>query len=152
MAYFQTNTITPPETIPAMAPALVVRFQNSANSTSGPNAAPKPAHAKDTTRKMELSSSSAMKTAITEMMMTDARAISIAFFWESFTLKKEMKISCEAEEDAAKSCESAVDIVAARIPERITPATSAGKMPKELKCFEISMMMRSPSKPSWRFR
>ena len=37
-------TATPPDTIPAIAPGLFVRFQNSDNTTSGPNAAPKPAH------------------------------------------------------------------------------------------------------------
>ena len=31
--------------------------------------------------------------------------------------------------DAAKSCESAVDIVAAKIPAKIIPATTAGKIP-----------------------
>ena len=53
--YFQTNTITPPEIMPARAPHLLARFQNRANRITGPNAAPKPAHAKDTTRNTELS-------------------------------------------------------------------------------------------------
>ena len=34
--------------MPATAPASVVRFQKSARRISGPNAAPKPAHANDT--------------------------------------------------------------------------------------------------------
>ena len=50
---FQTNIIAPPETIPARTPHLVVRFQKSENSIAGPNAAPKPAHAKDTILKKE---------------------------------------------------------------------------------------------------
>lgn len=51
---FQKNTMPP------MAPARVVRFRNREKSTSGPNVAPKPAHANDTSVKMMLFSSSAM--------------------------------------------------------------------------------------------
>ena len=60
--------------IPAIAPARVVRFQNSENSIIGPNVAPKPAHAKETTLKMTLSSSQAIAmpiSAITIKMMRD---------------------------------------------------------------------------------
>ena len=52
MASFQIKTIAPPASIPATAPARVVRFQNSENSISGPKAAPKPAHAKEVMLKM----------------------------------------------------------------------------------------------------
>ena len=37
-----------PAIMPAIAPSLVERFQNSAASMTGPNVAPRPAHAKDT--------------------------------------------------------------------------------------------------------
>ena len=37
--YFQINTMEPPQTIPASAPHLLVRFQNRENRTTGPNAA-----------------------------------------------------------------------------------------------------------------
>ena len=47
--------MAPPETIPARAPHNVVLFQNKENSTTGPNAAPKPAHAKLTISNTELS-------------------------------------------------------------------------------------------------
>ena len=46
--------VTAPENIPAIAPHLLQRFQKSAKSIIGPNVAPKPAHAKETTRKIEL--------------------------------------------------------------------------------------------------
>ena len=51
---FHTNIVIPPETIPASAPCFVVRFQKSAARTTGPNAAPKPAQAKDTIWNTEL--------------------------------------------------------------------------------------------------
>ena len=44
--------MAPPATIPAMAPARVVRFQNRENSIRGPKAAPKPAQAKAVMPKM----------------------------------------------------------------------------------------------------
>ena len=53
-------TARPPDIIPAIAPGLFVRFQNRDNTTSGPNAAPKPAHALDTSPMMELFGFSAM--------------------------------------------------------------------------------------------
>ena len=48
------KTIAPPEIIPAKAPCQLERFQNNAKRTTGPNTAPKPAHAKDTILKTEL--------------------------------------------------------------------------------------------------
>ena len=50
---------------------------------------------------------------------------------------------CEMLEAAAKSCESAVDIVDAKIPARIIPAVNAGITPNLLKNFEISTMIVS---------
>ena len=52
--FFQTRTVMPPTSIPAKAPFHVVRLQKSAVRTIGPNVAPSPAHAKDTTLKTEL--------------------------------------------------------------------------------------------------
>ena len=46
--YFQINTVAPPDMIPAIAPARLQRFQNKEQSTTAPNAPPKPAHAKET--------------------------------------------------------------------------------------------------------
>ena len=57
---FQTNTMIPPESIPAMAPARLIRFQKSENRITGPKVAPNPAHAKETMEKMTLFSSHAM--------------------------------------------------------------------------------------------
>ena len=45
--------------------------------------------------------------------------------------------------DAASSCESAVDMVDARIPDRTTPAISAGRTPWVASSFAISTMMVS---------
>ncbi len=59
---FHTKTMPPPESMPAKAPARFVRFQKREKRMMGPKVAPKPAHAKDTTLKMMLFSSSAMIT------------------------------------------------------------------------------------------
>ena len=74
MAYFQMNTIAAPENIPAIAPHLLQRFQYSENRTMGQKVAPKPAHANDTTRKMELVGSSANSTPHTATHRTVMRA------------------------------------------------------------------------------
>ena len=50
----QIIALTPPVTIPAMAPFLVVLFQNNENSTIGPNVAPNPAQAFSTSPKTVL--------------------------------------------------------------------------------------------------
>ena len=55
------------------------------------------------------------------------------------------RISCVMLEDAAMSCESAVDIVDARIPEMNIPATNEGIKPKPLIYLEISTIMVSAS-------
>ncbi len=62
--YFQMNTIAPPDIIPAMAPYLFERLQKRANSTTGPKAAPNPAHANETIPNTELSGFLARKAAI----------------------------------------------------------------------------------------
>ena len=88
--------------IPANAPHFVVRFQNRANRTRGANAAPKPAHAKETMRKMMLSSSKAIRVA---MMVIKTKVIretiitclSVAFFlktpWKRFFATEEAAIN-----------------------------------------------------------
>ena len=89
--------------MPASAPCLLERLQNSAVSTTGPNAAPKPAHAKDTIPKTELFGSLAMKAAITEIAKTETLAACIAAFSEIFTRKKPPKRLWEILEDADRS-------------------------------------------------
>ena len=54
-------------------------------------------------------------------------------------------MSFETEEEAARSCESEVDIVEARIPERTIPATSAGIIPYLESRSEIRTMTVSDS-------
>ena len=87
MPYFQMKTMAPPATMPASAPCLLARFQKRARSITGPKAAPKPAQAKDTMPKTELSGSWAMKTAMMAMMTMVPRATSIFFLAESLTPK-----------------------------------------------------------------
>ena len=101
------------------------QFQNS----NGPNAAPKPAHAKDTIVKIELSGFCAIKTAIREMTMTVILAMRRDALVSSFFLPKSCTRFWEMLEAAARSWESAVDMVAAKIPARITPAINAGMTP-----------------------
>ena len=121
MRYFQINTIAPPDTIPASAPHLFVRFQKRAQRINGPKAAPNPAHAKDTIAKTELSGLEAMITPITEITIK----VTLAIIMEAFSLKSftntSFTIFCDTPEAAAKSCESAVDIIAARIPHKNKP-------------------------------
>ena len=54
------KTDAAPTSIPAIPPCSVVRFQYRENSTRGPNDAPNPAHAYDTTWKIDEFSSSAI--------------------------------------------------------------------------------------------
>ena len=61
---FQRKTIPAPPTMPAIAPALVVLFQNKEKSMIGPKVAPKPAHAKETILNITLSLSRAITAAI----------------------------------------------------------------------------------------
>ena len=69
-AIFPTNTMTPPATMPAMAPGRLLRFQNRANSVTGPKDAPKPAQAKETMVNTELSGFHARTTATNAMPIT----------------------------------------------------------------------------------
>ena len=73
-ANFQIKIMAPPTTMPARAPWRFVRLQNRENSISGPNAAPKPAHAKETIRNTELSGFQARNTPITAMIRRLPRA------------------------------------------------------------------------------
>lgn len=112
---------------------------------TGPKAAPKPAHAKDTTRNTELSGSRARKAAIREMPSMTVRATSMPRLPLKSHRRKSLPRSCEIEEEAARSWLSAVDMVAARIPARITPASRAGSTPNWLIRLAIRTMMVSES-------
>ena len=85
---FQRNTIPAPPTIPAIAPARFVLFQNRENSISGPKVAPKPAQAKDTIWNITLSSSMAINIATMAMASSVIRdtfmtSLSVAFLRNS---------------------------------------------------------------------
>ena len=115
--------------MPLSAPWRLQRLQNRAKSITGPKAAPKPAQANDTTRKIELSGLSAKNTAITAIAITAPRAIRRFFFSDSFRPNTPRSRFCVTAEAAASSCASAVDIVAARMPARISPAMIARNTP-----------------------
>ena len=133
MIYFHTNIIIPPDNIPAITPYLLAPFQNSDISTTGPKVAPKPAHANDTISNTELFGSLARSIAITDIIITVVLATTIDFFSVSLTPKNSCKIFCDTLDAEARSCESAVDIVAASIPASITPAHIAGSIPYVLR-------------------
>ena len=135
------KTIAPPVIIPASAPHFVVRFQNRENSTTGPNAAPKPAQANDTIVNTE-SSFHAQNTATTAMTTIVRREMIIDFFCDIFSPKTSPRRSFDMLDDAARSWESAVDIVDARMPEIITPVSRAKNMPFSPIFFAISMIIR----------
>ena len=125
MPNFQINTIAPPVTMPAKAPGKFVRFQNRANRITGPNAAPKPAQANETMSNTEESGFSASSAPITATTITVPRATHITSFSLAFLWMIPLKKFCATLEEAARSWESAVDMVAARIPASTTPANSA---------------------------
>ena len=124
---FQTKIMIAPESMPAMAPYLLQRFQNREKRTIGPKVAPKPAQAKETTRKMELLGFRAKNTATIAMQITPTRAIRRLFLSSSFSPQTSCSRFCVIPEAAASSWTSAVDIVAERIPARMMPAMMAKK-------------------------
>ena len=146
--YFHTKMVAAPTIRPAIAPCLLERFQNSAQRTIGPKVAPKPAHAKDTISKTELSGLDAMNTAITEIATTATLATIIVVLSLSLIPRKSFKTFCATDDDAARSCESAVDIVAARIPARISPAITAATGPMPLISLAITTITVSEDEPS----
>ena len=91
--------------------------------------APKPAQAKETMAKTLLLGSEARKTAIMAMQITVPRATSMVCLGVSFMPKTSWSRFSENAEEAASSWESAVDMVAARIPARMRPATMAASQP-----------------------
>lgn len=127
--YFHTNIIIPPDIIPAVIPYLLAFFQNNAHNTTGPNVAPNPAHANDTISNTELSGFDARIIEITDIITTVILATFIDVFLDILIWNTSVSIFCEILEAAASNCESAVDIVAARIPANITPAIMAVATP-----------------------
>ena len=142
---FQIKIIRPPAIIPASAPLRLDLRQKRASSMVGPKAAPKPAHAKETTRKTELLGFQARIMATAATPTTVARAAIICPAAVSLTRMKSCRKSSDTLEAAARSWESAVDMVAARIPARITPATIAKRKPFWLMRSAIFMMIVSDS-------
>ena len=91
-----------PPIMPAIAPALLVRFQKREKSISGPKVAPNPAHAKDTIWKITLFSSIAITipirvSASSVMRETSMTCLSVAFFlqtpWKMFFANADAAIS-----------------------------------------------------------
>lgn len=94
---------------------------------------PKPAQANDTIWNTELLGLLARNIAIIEMIITEPLATTIFTPAERFKFNTPSSKFSETLEDAARSCESEVDIVEASIPARITPAIMAKIMPCVLK-------------------
>ncbi len=143
--YFQMNTIAPPATIPASAPCKVVRFQNKAQIMTPANAAPIPAHAKDTIPNTLELGSLARNSPITAIPRMVPRAIRRLCFSLNFFPKKSCTIFSDTPEAATSIWLSAVDMVAARIPARITPPRTAASTPFLLSSLVRAMMTRSLS-------
>ena len=124
---FHTNTVIPPESIPAIAPALLTLFQKSENKIIGPNVAPNPDHANETTSKITLFSFHAI--AIPTAVIT--RSIILESFITCLSVASFLIIPSkrffETAEAAMRRYESEELIVAARIPAITTPARSGWK-------------------------
>ena len=112
-----------------MAPYLFERFQKSANNMIGPKVAPNPAQAKETMVKILLSGSAAKNIAIMEMTITEHLATITLVLSDNVTPKTPSIMFSVTLEDAASNCESAVDMVEARIPAKIIPASRAKRKP-----------------------
>ena len=134
--------------MPQSAPYMLERFQNSASRTTGPNVAPKPAHANETMRNTELFGSRARKTAMTAMTTSVARATRSFFFSSILMWRISPKMFSETPDAAVSSWESEVDIVAARMPARMTPQSRAASTPCWLIRSAMRTMMVSESEPS----
>ena len=119
----------PPQIIPARAPCQLERLQKRARRTTGPNTAPKPAQAKDTMLNTELFGSRAINMATTAMRSNVTLSATMLSFFVSLSLRILPRRSEDTAEDAARSWESAVDIVEARIPARMIPARIAASTP-----------------------
>ena len=140
--------------MPDRAPQKLVRRQKMAHIMTGPKAAPKPAQAKETMPNTELLGSRAMTMPRMAMIIRVTRAMSMVVFSSTLTLNTPWKMSSEMEEEAASSWESQVDMVQARMPARITPASRPGSTPRWAIWSETTMMMRSGSSrgsraPAW---
>lgn len=141
---FHMNTMLPPVSIPAIAPALVVLFQKSDKIMSGPNVAPKPAHAKDTTWNITLRSSKAIIMPNRDIARSVIRDIIIICLSVASLLIIPLKISRDSADEAMSRYESDELIVAARIPDMITPASSGGSSPVDItiKIFSAELLVR----------
>ena len=109
-----------------MAPCKFARLQYKAASIKGPNDAPKPAQAYDTTLKMEEFSSIAIKIpnnkiTTSVILATINTEVSLAFFFS-----KPLYMLLETAEPASSNYDDAEDIVAAKIPDITTPAINDG--------------------------
>ena len=135
-------TETAPVSMPAMAPDLVVRFQYRLKSVSGPNEAPRPAQAYETTLKMIESSLQATampksRTQASVMRLTMSTWLSVASF-----LKTPRKMFSATDEPVISRYDEALDIEAARMPETTRPQRKPGSMTCDRK-------MKMLSAPDW---
>ena len=88
-----------------------------------------------------------MITAITAIRSSVTRSAIMLSCLSAFFLRMLPRRSEETAEEAASSCESAVDMVEARIPARIVPPSSAGIIPYVLKRSAILTIIVSEAEP-----
>ena len=112
---------------------------------AGPKVAPKPAQAKETIWNTELFGFQASAAPTTAIATTVPRAKSMEVLLSILMPRKLRSRSSDMEEAAASSWESAVDMVLAIMPARVTPASRAKATPQWLSRLASWMTMVSES-------
>ena len=112
--------------MPQIAPARVVRRQNSEHSTTGVKADASPDQAKSTNQKIMRLSGRATASPPAPITTVRPRPISDSCLSEKSGLKTFWKTSRTTADDARIRSESTVDMIAASTTTRIRPATMAG--------------------------
>ena len=110
--------------MPASVPCTFSRFQYNMNNTAGPNAEPKPAHAKPTKSRIELLGFTANNPATTDTTITAVRDRLIITSWLGCFFFTILKISSISDVDDTKSCDEIVDMIAANTAVKIRPPIS----------------------------
>lgn len=122
----QITVLTNPAIIVAMTPIPEYRFQKNVNMTAGDRVHPTPAHAQLTTRKTRDFEVKAITNPTIPAPTIVSREIATNFFSDNFKFNARLMISSLTELVITNSCESAVEIIAARIPASNMPAIQGG--------------------------
>lgn len=121
--WFQIIVTAVPETSPEITPCFVVLFQKSERRSGGPNDAPRPPQAKSTSQKTYSLARAPKMSAAATRIKTTMRLRKTSLFWlRDFPLAIIFwYMSRTTPEDATRSWESAVDMMAARIDAVMMP-------------------------------